>query len=43
MNPSKFKNALGEVKKEKFLNCNVTTVSTEGRYIAVNGNFLAMS
>ena len=43
MNASKFKNALGEEKKQKYLNCSVTTVSTEGRYIAVNGNFLAMS
>ena len=43
MNVSKFKNACGEDKKEKYLNCSVTTVSTEGRYIAVNGNFLAMS
>ena len=43
MNASKFKNALGEEKKQKYLNCSVTSVSTEGRYIAVNGNFLAMS
>ena len=43
MSASKFKNALGEIKKEYFTNCNATTVSTEGRYIAVNGNFLAMS
>ena len=43
MNASKFKNALGEIKKEYFTNCNATTVSTEGRYLAVNGNFLAMS
>ena len=43
MNVSKFKNALGEIKKEHFTNCNATTVSTEGRYLAVNGNFLAMS
>ena len=43
MNPSKFKNALGEVKKETYLKCLVTTVSTEGRYLAVNGNFLALS
>ena len=43
MNASKFKNALGEEKKQKYLNCSVTNVSTEGRYIAVNGNFLAMS
>ena len=41
--PSKFKNALGSEKKEKFTNCLVTTVSTEGRLIAVNCNFLAMS
>ena len=41
--PSKFKNALGFEKKEKFSNCSVTTVSTEGRLIAVNCNFLAMS
>ena len=40
---SKFKNALGEVQKKNFSNCSVTTVSTEGRYIAVNGNFLAMA
>ena len=43
MNPSKFKNALGEVKKQTYLKCLVTTVSTEGRYLAVNGNFLALS
>jgi coronin-1B/1C/6 len=43
MNASKFKNALGEIKKEHFTNCNATTVSTEGRYLAVNGNFLALS
>ena len=43
MNASKFKNALGEIKKEHFTNCNATNVSTEGRYLAVNGNFLAMS
>ena len=43
MNTSKFKNALGEIKKEHFTNCNATTVSTEGRYLAVNGNFLALS
>jgi coronin-1B/1C/6 len=43
MSASKFKNAIGEDKKEKFTNCSVTSVSTEGRYIAVNGNFLAMS
>ena len=43
MNASKFKNALGEIKKEHFTNSNATTVSTEGRYLAVNGNFLAMS
>lgn len=41
--PSKWKNALGEDKKETFIHCAVTTVSTEGRYIAVNGNFLAMA
>ena len=40
---SKWKNALGEDQKEAYLHCAVTTVSTEGRYIAVNGNFLAMS
>ena len=43
MSASKFKNAIGEDKKEKFTNCSVTSVSTEGRYIAVNGNFLAMA
>ena len=43
MSTSKFKNAIGADKKEKFSNCSVTTVSTEGRLIAVNGNFLAMS
>ena len=41
--PSKFKNALGDEKKEKFTNCSVSSVSTEGRLIAVNCNFLAMS
>ena len=41
--PSKFKNALGYEKKEKYTNCSVSTVSTEGRLIAVNCNFLAMS
>ena len=43
MHPSKFKNALGEDQKEIFTKCSVTTVSTEGRYIAVNSNFLAMA
>ena len=43
MSASKFKNALGTEKKEKFTDCSVTTVSTEGRVIAVNGNFLAMA
>ena len=41
--PSKFKNALGFEKKEQFIKCSVSTVSTEGRLIAVNSNFLAMS
>ena len=41
--PSKFKNALGYEKKEKYTNCSVSSVSTEGRLIAVNCNFLAMS
>ena len=43
MSSTKFKNAIGQDKKEKFTDCSVTTVSTEGRYIAVNGNFLAMA
>ena len=43
MSASKFKNALGTEKKEKFSECSVTTVSTEGRVMAVNGNFLAMA
>ena len=43
MNVSKFKNAIGEDLKKQYLNCSVTTVSTEGRYLAVNGNFLAMA
>ena len=43
MSTTKFKNALGADKKEKFMNCSVSTVSTEGRLIAVNSNFLAMS
>ena len=43
MNVSKFKNACGEDLKKQYLNCSVTTVSTEGRYLAVNGNFLAMA
>ena len=43
MSTTKFKNALGADKKEKFTNCSVSTVSTEGRLIAVNSNFLAMS
>ena len=41
--PSKWKNAIGEDKKELFTNTSVTSVSTEGRYLAVNGNFLAMA
>ena len=41
--PSKFKNAMGEDKKEKFTSCSVSTVSTEGRLIAINSNFLAMA
>ena len=40
---SKWKNAIGEDKKELFTNTSVTSVSTEGRYLAVNGNFLAMA
>ena len=43
MSSTKFKNAIGSDRKEKFTDCSVTTVSTEGRLIAVNGNFLAMS
>ena len=43
MSSSKFKNALGADRKEKFTDCSVSTVSTEGRLIAVNSNFLAMS
>ena len=43
MNASKFKNAIGEDLKKKYSNCSVTTVSTEGRYLAVNGNFLALA
>lgn len=43
MNASKFKNACGEDIKGKYTNFQVTNVSTEGRYIAANGNFLAMS
>ena len=41
--PSKFKNAMGEDRREKFTSCSVSTVSTEGRLIAVNSNFLAMA
>ena len=41
--PSKFKNAMGEDKKEKFTSCSVSTVSTEGRLISINSNFLAMA
>ncbi len=41
--PSKWKNALGEDQKEKFLNCAISSVSTEGRLLAVNNNFLAMA
>ena len=43
MSTAKFKNALGADQKAKFSKCAVTTVSTEGRLLAVNGNFLAMS
>ena len=43
MNPSKFINVVGEEQKEKYLNCSLTSVSTEGRYLAVNEHFLAMS
>jgi len=43
MSGSTFKNALGEDQKEVFTNCAVSTVSTEGRLLAVNGNFLAMA
>ncbi len=43
MSTAKFKNALGADQKKKFLNCSLSTVSTEGRLLAVNGNFLAMS
>ncbi len=41
--PLKFKNAMGEDKKEKFTSCSVSTVSTEGRLIAINSKFLAMA
>ena len=41
--PSKFKNAIGEDKRDKFTSCSVSTVSTEGRLISVNSNFLAMA
>ena len=41
--PSKFKNAMGEDKRDKFTSCLVSTVSTEGRLISVNSNFLAMA
>ena len=41
--PSKFKNALGEDKRDKYTSCSVSTVSTEGRLISVNSNFLAMA
>ena len=41
--PSKFKNAMGEDKRDKFTSCSVSTVSTEGRLISVNSNFLAMA
>ena len=41
--PSKFKNAIGQDRKEKFTSCSVSTVSTEGRLISVNSNFLAMA
>ena len=43
MSQSKWKNAIGSDQKEKFTSCSVSTVSTEGRLIAVNGNFLAMA
>ena len=43
MTTTSFKNVLGADKKEVFTNCAVSTVSTEGRLIAVNGNFLAMA
>ena len=41
--PSKFKNAMGEDKRDVFTSCSVSTVSTEGRLISVNSNFLAMA
>ena len=43
MSTSKFKNAIGQDRKEKFTDCSVSSVSTEGRLMAVNGNFLAMA
>ena len=43
MSTSKFKNALGADAKQKFTDCSVSTVSTEGRLIAVNSDFLAMA
>lgn len=43
INVSKFKNAIGEDLKNKYLNCSVITISTEGRYLAVNGIFLALA
>jgi len=43
MSTSKFKNAIGEDKKEKFTHCNLSQISTDGRLIAINSSFLAMS
>ena len=43
MSTSKFKNALGTDSKQKFTDCSVSTVSTEGRLIAVNSDSLAMA
>ena len=39
----KEKNAMGEDKRDKFTSCSVSTVSTEGRLISVNSNFLSMA
>ena len=43
MSASKFKNAIGNDRKEKFTDCSVSTASTEGRLLAANGSHLAMA
>ena len=43
MNTQLFKSIVCTEKKDKFTNCNLSSISSDGRLIAVNDKFLAMS